>query len=157
MMYYYMFQNKLFFRRERQFATRGRQIASLQWQIAILAKINVGTRWAVTRGVEGLITLSLLRTSMEIDDPSRSRLSTVLRSSTRPPSKQRRGPRDVSESCRCFRPCTSTLRAAFERVLERPSSMSSIFEVVSSFRCSIHSIVVRPSFGQSFLTILSIK
>jgi Mrp family chromosome partitioning ATPase len=86
-----MFQNKLIFRPKWQFATRGRQIASLQWQIAILAKINIGTCWAVPGGVEGPIT-SLLHTSMEIDDPSRSRLSTVIRSSTRPPSKQRQGP-----------------------------------------------------------------
>ena len=40
---------------------------------------------------------------------------------------------------------------------ERPSSVSSIFEVVSSFCRSIHSIVVRSSFDRSFLTILSIK
>ncbi len=144
-----MFQNKLIFRPKWQFATRGRQIACLEWQIAILAFIYVGTREAVPgREKSPFLSPALYPLSLPTRDAPPV-LFRVLKS---------------YKTCSSL-PSLATLLTLFGECFEgwsvssseRPSSVSSIFEVVSSFRRSIHSTVVRSSFDRSFLTILSIK
>ncbi len=134
-----MFQNKLIFRPKWQFATRGWQIACLEWQIAILAFIYVGTREAVPgREKSPFLSPDCIH--------CHCRRATHL-------------PFSFVSSIKRYKTCSSlpslaTLLTLFGEYFEgssvssseRPLSVSSIFEVVSSFRRSIHLIVVRTSF-----------